>query len=103
MVQAAHTGAALDVKHGTALVDAASNLALAGREPQTAIEWLRQYLQSRAQSEMAPAFVVRAQLAQLLQKQGDVEAAREQLAAVRALASGYRVPSGNATSRMAGL
>ena len=103
MVQAAHTGVSLDLKHGTATVDAASNLALAGREPQTAIEWLRQYLQSNAQSEMAPTFVVRAQLAQLLRKQGDVEAAQEQLAAVRALASGYRVPSGNATSRMAGL
>jgi tetratricopeptide (TPR) repeat protein len=103
MVQAAHRGAALDAKHGAALVDGASNLALAGRETQTAIEWLRQYLNSNAQSEMAPAFVVRAQLAQLLQKQGDATAAQEQLATVRALASGYRVPSGNATSRMAGL
>jgi tetratricopeptide (TPR) repeat protein len=103
MVSAARAGAALDGKHGAALVDSASNLALAGRETQTAIEWLRQYLNSNAQSELAPAFVVRAQLAQLLRKQGDIEAAQEQLAAVRSLASGYRVPSGNAASRMAGL
>lgn len=103
MVTAAHTGAGLDPKHGPALVDGASNLALAGREPQTAIQWLQQYLNSNAQSEIAPSFVVRAQLAQLLKKQGDEEAARQQLAAVHALASGYRVPSGNAALRSSGL
>src|SRR6202034_4377137 len=100
MVRAAHAGAAVDAKHGAALVDGATNLALAGRETQTAIEWLRQYLSSEAPSEAAPAFVIRAQLAQLLQKQGVAEAAQEQLAAVRSLASGYRIPSGNATSGM---
>lgn len=103
MVAAVHSGAAVDRTHGPALVDGASNLILAGREPQTAIEWLRQYLQSSAQSELAPAFVVRAQLAQLLEKQGDAAGAQQQLALVRSLASGYRIPANPAASRSAGL
>lgn len=93
MVAAAHTGASLDRYHGPALVDGATNLARAGREPQTAIQWLRQYLSSHAQSEVAPAFAVRAQLAKLLLDQGDSQGAQEQIAAARALASGYRIPS----------
>ncbi len=104
MVAAAHAGALLDRSHGPALVDGAGNLALAGREPQTAIQWLQQYLDSRAQSELTPSFVVRAELAQLLQNQGDAAAAQQQLAAVRALASGYRIPSAPiAAGRAAGL
>jgi tetratricopeptide (TPR) repeat protein len=102
MTAAAHTGASLDAHRGPALVDGASNLTLAGRESQTAIQWLQQYLSSSAQSEIAPAFVVRAQLAELLRKQGDTEAAQQQLAVVRALASGYRIPFSNAAARTAG-
>jgi tetratricopeptide (TPR) repeat protein len=93
MVAAAHSGAALDKGHGSALVDGASNLSAAGREPETAILWLRQYLKSSSQSELAPAFVVGAQLAELLQQQGDEAAAEQERAAVHALASGYRIPS----------
>jgi tetratricopeptide (TPR) repeat protein len=103
MVAAAHTGASLDPTHGVALVDGAGNLAQAGREPQTASQWLQQYLSSHAQSEIAPSFVVRAQLAELLRKQGDIDAAQQQLAVVHALASGYRIRSGNAAARAAGL
>jgi len=103
MVAAAHTGASLDRNHGPALVDGAANLTLAGREPDTAILWLQQYVNSHAQSEIAPAFVVRAQLAQLLLRQGDVEAAQQQIAAVHALASAYRIPSANASAKAAGL
>jgi ATP/maltotriose-dependent transcriptional regulator MalT len=103
MTAAAHTGASLDASHGPALVDGASNLSLAGREAPTAIQWLQQYLNSSAQSEIAPSFVVRAQLAELLRKQGDTEAAQQQLAVVRALASGYRIPLSNAAFRAAGL
>ncbi|MGC1159875.1 MAG: hypothetical protein WA891_18945 [Acidobacteriaceae bacterium] len=103
MTAAAHTGASLDDHHGPALVDGASNLTLAGREASTAIQWLQQYLSSSAQSELAPTFVVRAQLAELLRKQGENEAAQQQLAAVRALASGYRIPFSNAAARIAGL
>ena len=102
MASAAHAGAALDAKHGIALVDGASSLTQAGREPQTAIEWLREYLNSSAQSEQAPSFVVRAQLAELLRKQGDAAEAQRQIAAVHALASGYRIPQGNAAARAAG-
>lgn len=97
MVAAVHAGAALDRHHGPALVDGAANLALAHREPQTAILWLQQYLASSAQSEDAPVFVVRAQLAHLLNDQGDGLAAQQQLAAARALASGYRVQNAGAT------
>lgn len=103
MLAAAHTGASLDPRHGAALVDGATNLALAGREPQTAIQWLQQYLSSHAQSEIAPSFVVRAQLARLLRQQGDVEAAEQQLAAVHALASAYRIPSSINASARSGL
>jgi len=104
MLAAAHTGANLDKSHGPALVDGASNLLLAGREPQTAILWLQEYLKSSAQSELAPAFIVHAELAQLLHQQGDEAAAQQQLAAVHALASGYRIPSSPiAASRVSGL
>jgi tetratricopeptide (TPR) repeat protein len=102
MVAAAQAGAALDPHHGIALVDGASNLTLAGREPQTAIQWLQQYLNSNMQSELAPTFVVRAQLAELLRKQGDAAGAQQQIAAAHALVSGYRIPSGNAAARAAG-
>jgi tetratricopeptide (TPR) repeat protein len=103
MAAAAHTGTALDAHHGPALVDGASNLALSGREPQTAIQWLQQYLNSRSQSEIVPAFVVRAQLALLLQTQGDAQAAQEQFATVHALASAYRIPSVVSASARTGL
>ena len=99
MIAAAHTGASLDRRHGSALVDGASDLDEARREPETAIQWLQQYLDSRAQSEDAPVFAVRAQLASLLAHQGDAAGAEEQLAAAHALASGYRLPSlGDAAS-----
>jgi tetratricopeptide (TPR) repeat protein len=93
MVAAIHTGASLDPNHGPALVDGAANLIQANLEPQTAIQLLQQYLNSQAQSEDSPAFAVRAKLAQLLVDQGDSAGAQEQIAAARALASGYRVPS----------
>jgi tetratricopeptide (TPR) repeat protein len=103
MVAAVHSGAALDRRHGPALVDGASNLIQAGREEQTAIDWLRQYLNADAKSELAPAFVVRAQLADLLLQQGDALAAKEQIALVHSLASGYRIPAANSVARAAGL
>jgi tetratricopeptide (TPR) repeat protein len=90
MVAAAHTGASLDLHHGSALVDGASSLTRAHREPQVAIAWLQLYLSSHAQTEDAPSFAVRAQLAELLARQGDAAGAQEQLAAAHALASDYR-------------
>ncbi len=99
MVAAAHTGAFLDRRHGVALVDGATTLAKARQEPQTAITWLEEYLNSHAQSEDAPVFAVRAQLAKLLQEQGDAQGAQEQIAAAHALASGYRIPPSNSSAR----
>jgi len=99
MVAAAHAGAALDSRHGPALVDGASDLAQTGSETQTAIHWFQEYLESSAQSEVAPAFAVRAQLATLLERQGDTQAAQQQWATVHALASGYRPPAGTAPTR----
>lgn len=92
-VTAACNGAALDRRHGPALVKGATALAQTGRDPRTAILWLREYLDSQAQSEDAPAFAVHAQLAQLLENQGDEQAAQQQLSEVRSLASGYRIPA----------
>jgi tetratricopeptide (TPR) repeat protein len=93
MVAAAHNGAALDARHGPALVQGANDLILANRDPQTAIRWLKDYLSSRNQAESSPSFVVRAELANLLENQGDTEDAQQQLTEVRALASAYRVPA----------
>lgn len=91
MLSAIHTGAALDSHHGAALVDAASNLTAAHREPQTAVQLLQLYLNSRAQTEDAPAFAVRAQLAGILADQGDAAGAQQQVAAAHELASAYRI------------
>lgn len=93
MLKALHTAVALDRAHGPALVEAAALLTQSGQDPATAITWLRDYLTSHAQSEEEPAFVVRTQLAKLLAMQGNQQAAQEQIAAVHALASGYRIPS----------
>lgn len=93
MLAAARTGAALDKLHGPALVEGANDLILANLDPQTAIRWLTEYLNGHAQCERAPTFVVRAELANLLQNQGDSQGAQQQMAAVHALASGYRVPA----------
>lgn len=93
MLAAARTGASLDTRHGPALVRGANDLILANLEPQTAILWLTEYLNAHAQSETAPTFVVRAELANLLLNQGDSQGAQQQLSAVHALASGYRVPA----------
>jgi len=99
MVAAARSAVAADPKHGPVLVDAASALAKAGVDQPIAIQWLQQYLNSRAQREDTPAFAVRAELARLLQEQGDFTGAQQQLAAAHALASGYRIPGTNVASR----
>lgn len=99
MLSALKTGASLDRAHEPALVEAAILLSQTGEEPETAIHWLQEYLNSRAESEQAPAFVVHTQLAKLLASEGDQQAAQEQLAAVHTLASGYRIPSPNASTR----
>lgn len=96
MVTAARNGAAVDHQHGPALVAGATDLAETGQDPKTAIQWLKEYLDSQAKSEEAPAFAAHAQLAMLLENEGDEQGAQQQLAEVHSLASGYRIPvSGN--------
>ncbi len=99
MYSALNAAVAADRAHGPVLVEAAALLSQAGRDAEPAIAWLREYLGSHAQAESAPAFVVRAQLAKLLAMQGNQQAAQEQLAAVHALASGYRIPPAATTAR----
>lgn len=101
-VTAAYQGAQLDRQHGPALVAGATALDATGRDPRTAIQWLREYLASPAQSEDAPAFAVRAQLARLLENQGQEQEAQQQLAEVHSLASGYRIPASGSSARAAG-
>ncbi|HEX4064825.1 MAG TPA: tetratricopeptide repeat protein [Acidobacteriaceae bacterium] len=99
MIAAVNNGAAVDPHHGPALVDGANDLILAHRDLQTAVQWLEEYLSAQAQSELAPSFVVRAELANLLEEQGDQQAAQQEFSAVHSLASGYRVPSLNASAK----
>lgn len=98
-VTAAHNGAARDRDHGPALVEGATDLDATGRDLHTAILWLNEYLASPAQSEDAPAFAVHAQLAKLLESEGDEQGAQQQLAEVHALASGYRIPASGSPAR----
>jgi tetratricopeptide (TPR) repeat protein len=99
MLTALNTAVGHDLAHGPVLVEAAALLNQTGRHAETAIGWLREYLNSHAQAEQAPAFVVRAQLARMLAMEGQQQAAQVELAAVHALASGYRIPSQATTAR----
>ncbi len=94
MLAALQSGAAADTNHGPALVDGASSLIAAGREPQLAAQWLREYLNGNALSDTAPAFAVHAELGDLLKQQGDRPGADREFAAARALSANY---SGTAT------
>jgi tetratricopeptide (TPR) repeat protein len=78
-----------DQAHDDALVDAASILTAAHRNPQLAEQLLREYLASPAKSENAPAFQVHVQLGKLLANEGDKEGARREYTAALALASRY--------------
>lgn len=89
MVAAVKSGAAANPAHGPALVDGASTLNQAGREPALAAQWLREYLAGNALSETAPAFLVHAELGALLKRQGDEQAAGREFAAARALSANY--------------
>lgn len=99
MLAAARNGAAVDRRHGAALVQGATDLAETGQDPHTAIQWLQEYLASPNKSEDAPSFAVRAQLAMLLENQGQEQQAQQQLAEVHSLASGYQIPASGAPAR----
>lgn len=80
---------AADQSHGPATVDAAMLLKQVKRSPDVAIAWLRQYLESPARTDAAPAFQVHVALGDLLTAIGDIRGARAEYAAARSLASGY--------------
>ncbi|HEY0760433.1 MAG TPA: tetratricopeptide repeat protein [Acidisarcina sp.] len=90
MMQAIHSAVALDRDHGVATEYSASLLIRTKREPQLAIQLLRQYLESKKQSEDAPAFQVHVRLGHLLEQQGDRQGAQREFEAARALAQEYR-------------
>ncbi len=93
MMHAIREGVATDRTAGVAHYYAASLLIRSDREPELAVRLLEQYLASENKSEEAPAFHVHAQLAQLLQAQGDVAGAQREVKAAKALASDYRLPN----------
>jgi tetratricopeptide (TPR) repeat protein len=93
MIAALKSGADADTNRGPALVDGASTLIQAGREPDLAAYWLRQYLDGNALSETAPAFAVHAELGNLLKKQGNAPAAEREFAAAHALSAIYAEPA----------
>lgn len=85
-VAAVKAGLAIDRTHGPELVDAASVLIAANREPQLAERCLRQYLDSTAKTDAAPAFKVHLQLSKLMAARGDSQGASREAEAAAALA-----------------
>ena len=86
---ALQVGIRQDHAHDDALVDAASILTDAHRNPQLARQLLREYLASPEKSESAPAFRVHVQLGKLLASDGDKAGAKSEYLAALALASKY--------------
>ncbi len=93
MLAALHAGIDADATaakpHGPALVDAAAILSRNNREPQLAIQLLKNYLASPNQSADSPAFQVHVQLSTLLEQQGDHAGAQRHLQTAAALARDY--------------
>jgi len=82
-------GIKADLRKDNVLVDAASILTSAHLSPELAEELLRDYLDSPAKSDGAPAFKVHLQLGKLLADRGDIPGARREYAAALALAPNY--------------
>jgi len=80
---------AADRTHGPVLVDAASILTAAHRDPDLAERCLRDYLASHAKSDAAPAFKVHLQLSRLLAARGDKGDATREVEAAAALAPAF--------------
>jgi tetratricopeptide (TPR) repeat protein len=88
-VAAIRSALAVDRAHGPALVDAASILTAAHRDPELAERCLRDYLSSHAKSDAAPAFKVHLQLARLLTERGKTKEANREEEAAAALAPAF--------------
>ncbi len=78
-----------DRAHGPLLVDAASILTAAHREPALAERCLREYLGGRNRSDAAPAFKVHLQLSRLLAARGESAEADREIATAAALAPAF--------------
>ena len=89
-VAAVRSGLAADRSHGPVLVDAASILTDARREPALAERCLRDYLTGHSRSDAAPAFKVHLQLARLLAARGQSDEAGRETATAQALAPAFR-------------
>jgi tetratricopeptide (TPR) repeat protein len=93
MLDAVRSGIDADARspkpYGPALVDAANLLSRSQREPQLAVQLLKQYLASENKSADAPAFRVHAQLGRMLEQQGDHAGAQKQMEAATELARDY--------------
>ncbi|GGH12227.1 tetratricopeptide repeat protein [Silvibacterium dinghuense] len=83
------SGAAAAIDHGPALADGASTLIESNRRPDLAAQWMQQYLDGKALSEDAPAFVILAKLGDLYRSQGNATRAANAYAEAQSLASGY--------------
>ena len=86
---AVRSAIAADRSRDAVLVDAASILTSAHRDPELAIRCLRDYLASPAKSDAAPAFKVHLQLSRLLAAQGDPAGANRETEAAAALAPSF--------------
>ncbi|RRA49469.1 hypothetical protein [Acidipila sp. EB88] len=95
MLTALDRAIALDTAQDDALVAAARELMHSGQRLSEAATLLRSYLASPNQSEGAPAFVVHAELARVLAQMGDTGGADQEMAAARALATGWQPHRGN--------
>jgi len=80
---------AADRAHGPVQVDAASILNAANRAPELAERCLRDYLNSSAKSDAAPAFKAHLQLSRLLAARGNTVEASREFAAAAALAPSF--------------
>jgi tetratricopeptide (TPR) repeat protein len=89
---------AADRARDAALVDAASILTAADRDPDLAEHCLRDYLASRATSDAAPVFKVHLQLSRLLAARGDTANAHKEVETAASLAPAFirnaRYPQG---------
>jgi tetratricopeptide (TPR) repeat protein len=90
MDQALHTMESSPLDRPSALVDGASILLRTNRDYPTAIRLLRRYVALPNPAEEAPVFRAHALLGELLEKQGDRQAAAEEYRATLAMARSYR-------------
>lgn len=98
MLLAVKSVVATDKQHTVSLVNGASSLIRAKREPKLAMQMLESYLASGRKTEEAPAFAVHVQLGKLRQLAGDTAGAQSEFQAALALARDYKPAQEQATN-----